>query len=395
MAELESEVQKEVVQDQNNNNNEQQSNDTEHDLSIPDTKTGNDALDKRLEELANASDRNGPKKVEADTNKQLSNGQAVDAKGTQAQPKASVTVQQQQPNVGVGGWAGKAPRAYGPRFNWDAKGNVIDKTTGNVIAQAGADRKSFERMLPIINNATLEADKYKGMYESATKANTVAASLGLTPEEFSIGGRIMAQWKADPKKALAFMLKEAQNNGVDVSDLGVAGGGGMSREEIRNAIKEVAEEVVKPFGFITEERQQQIEHREAMEQANGVIEEFYGSFPDAKVHEESLAKIMGARPNTSLNEAYLILKNHALENKLDWTKDLVPQLQAIHGQVQGTAPKGNGQPANQQRQLPNMTGRTGSPAIVPQKNGAMGGDTSSGNIVKEAMRAAGMDVSNV
>lgn len=362
--------------------------------NTPDTaKTGNDSLDKRLEELATGTTR-GNEALKAGDKSQVQGKPAVVPGSKEEKPQAT-TVQQQQPSTSVGGFAGKAPRAYGPRFNWDAKGNVIDKTTGSVIAAAGPERKAFERMIPLINGAVTEADKFKNMYETAIKSNTVASSLGLSAEEFSIGARIMAQWKTDPKKALAFLLKEAQNNGVDVSDLGVAGGGGLSRQELQTTLKEIVEEHLKPFSFIHEDRERQAQEREAYNEAQGVVNEFYEQFPDAEIHQEALAKIMNARPNTSLNEAYLILNNHALKNGLDWSKDLVPQIKALVSKQPNGKTNSNGQPATPQRQLPAMNGRVNSDAIVPQRNGALNGDTSSKNIVLEAMRQAGMDVSDI
>lgn len=360
-----------------------------HDLTV-DNKiplTGNKSLDDRLAEMAGEKPKDAQTNQADDKSKNADGTPIIPAATKGAQDKGAV--QQQQPSTGVGGFAGKAPRAYGPRFNWNARGDVIDKVTGNVIAPVGADRKSFERMLPLINNANMEADKYKGMYESATKANTVAASLGLTPEEFSIGGRIMAQWKADPKKALAFLLKEAQNNGVDVSDLGVAGGPSLTPQQIQTALEEVVKKHLEPFSFIHKDREEQTARNEALQAADSVIQEFYTTLPDARIHEESLAKIMNARPNTSLNEAYLILKNHALENRLDWSKDLVPQIEALVSKTP------NGQPARRQRQLPSINGRTNNGNVVPLKTGALSGSASSSDIVKKAMEEAGMDVSNL
>lgn len=364
-----------------------------HDLQIEDKGTGVDSLDKRLEELANGTSRGNEAKKVASTETKVQTKPATNAadKGTQEQQQAQL--QPQRSSVIVGGYAGKAPRAYGQRFNWDAQGNVIDKTTGGVIAAAGSDRKAFERMLPIINSSAVEADKFKTAYEGAIKANTIATSLNLTPEEYSIGARIMAQWKSDPKKALDFMIKEAQNNGVDVSDLGVRGGGGATAQQIQTALEEVVKKHLEPFSFITSERQEQQQYREALTAADQSINEFYTSYPDAKVHEDSLAKIMSARQGTSLETAYLILKNSALEQKLDWTKDLVPQIQALMGKQ--PQPNSNGQPANTQRTLPNMNGRVGSTAIIPRKAGPMAGTVSSKDIVLEAMRNAGMDVSDI
>lgn len=371
-----------------------------NDLQIDDFTTGSDALDKSLDAFAKGTSR---ETTTPDSTQQVPKGPGTTTQTRQATtstPQRTANTQpqspQQQPNPGIGGWAGKAPRAYGQRFNWDAQGNVIDVASKQIIAAAGGERKSFERMLPLINSATTEVDKWKGMYESAAKANTVASGLGLTPEEFSVGARIMSTWKSDPKKALTFLINEAKNNGIDMSDLGVASGG-LSVKQIQDTVKQIVEDSLKPFSFITQERQQQEEYNEAINEARGVISEFYDRQPDAVLHEESLAKVMNAVPGTDVEKAYLILRNHAFTNGLDWTKDLVPQVDALMKRQNGN---GNGntpvteQPAPQ-RQLPNMTGRSSVPDTTVVLPKTLPGTASTGDIVKEAMRQAGMDISSL
>lgn len=367
--------------------------DTGHDLTVEDISLSNKDLDSRLSELAGSS-------TSATT---TSNTQTVQSGGTtsatppgtplQVQSGATVVPQPQSRSVTTGGWAGKAPRAYGERFNWDAQGNVVDRVSNTIVATVGAERKSFERMLPLINAATAEVDKYKGMYDSANKANVVAAGLGLTPEEYSVGARIMAQWKLDPKKTLAFLLKEAQNNGIDTSDFGVTGGG-LAKTDVESVVKAVVQEALKPFSVFTEERAQQEQQQRDYDEAVEVTEQYLTEHPDARIHSESIARIMGARPGTSLETAHLILHNHALQNGLDWSKDLIPQVQAL---VDKTKPNGatpSVQP--QQRQLPPINGSHSNPdTIVRQQPSIASGTARLDDIVKDAMREAGMDVSKI
>jgi len=278
------------------------------------------------------------------------------------------------------------PRAYGKAFKWDTQGNVVLASTGEIIAPIGAARKSFERMLPIISAAQTEADKYRGMYESAAESNAIASKLNLAPEEYAIGARIMATFKADPKKAIAFLVSEAQNNGVDVSDLGVGGGGGLSVQAIRNAVKEIVEEQIKPFSFIAQDRESQLAEQEATNEASNVVNDFLDSTPDAEVHMDSIARIMNAKPGqVSLSEAYWILNAHAHKNGLDWTKPLGPQIAAKLGNTPNKE-----QPVNNGRRLPDLNGRQNNGTIVERRQTVMAGDASSTDIVKEAMRDAGM-----
>ena len=280
------------------------------------------------------------------------------------------------------------PRAYGKAFKWDTQGNVVLASTGEIIAPIGAARKSFERMLPIISSAQSEADKYKGMYESAAQSNAIASKLNLAPEEYAIGARIMATFKADPKKAIAFLLSEAQNNGVDVSDLGVGGGGGLSVATIEKVLEDKIKAALEPFSFITQDRENQQQEFESTQQATDVVNEFLDSSPDAEPHMDSIAKIMNARPGqVSISEAYWILNAHAHKNGLDWAKPLGPQIAAKLGNTPN-----NGQPANNGRRLPDLNGRQNNGTIVERRQTVMAGDASSTDIVKEAMREAGMNV---
>lgn len=345
-----------------------------------DVTSGSD-LDAKLDALAGISNA---KTTKAPVKEPVQQQPIADANGKKPGEEGYVAPTREQGNRQSVNPA-HTPRAYGKAFKWDTQGNVVLASTGEIIAPIGAARKSFERMLPIISAAQTEADKYKGMYESAASANAIAAKLSLAPEEYAIGARIMATFKADPKKAIAFMIGEAQNNGVDVSDLGV-GGGGLSVEQIRAAVKEIVEEQIKPFSFIAQDRESQLQGQEATNEATNVVNDFLEATPDAEIHMDAIAKVMNARPGqVSISEAYWILNAHAHKNGLDWTKPLGPQIAAKLGKTPN-----NEQPANGGRRLPNLNGRQNNGAIVERKQTVMAGDASSTDIVKEAMREAGM-----
>lgn len=349
-------------------------------------------LDTRLNRLAGIADET----VAAGKNKQVSQEQTIDPKT--GKPVVQAT-QEAQPSIDNRTRFSNAipPRAYGKAYKWDAQGNVVLASNGEIVARLGAERKAFERMLPVINSTAAEVDKYKGMYEAVTAANTIAANLKLDPQEYAIGARIMAAFKTDPKKAVAFLIKEAQDNGVDMSDLGIQGGG-ATRKDIEDVVRNIVKESLEPFSFITQEREQTTRDNELRNEANNAIQEFYAEKPDAEVHGNSIAKIMTARPGTSISEAYYILKSHALENNMDWSKDLIPQAAALVSKSRGSdlpPNRTNGQPVVTQRNLPPLNGRPNNGNIVPRTSASLGGEVSSGDIVKDAMREAGMDISNV
>lgn len=342
-------------------------------------------LDKRLDEIAGI--KPNAQAAETDNKGKVPGDKTVDAASKKPGEEAVVAPRQEQrPNSADSGRTYQ-PRTYPKAYASDAQGNVIIKATGEVIATAGAGRKAFERMLPLIGNATNEAEKYRGLYEAAEKSNVVAASLKLSPDEYSIGARIMAAYKSDPKKAIAFLISEAQNSGVDMSDLGVSGGG-ISVDTIRTTVKDIIAESLKPFEFITADRQQQEQDREATLEATHTTNEFLTTYPDAEIHGDAIARVMNTKPGEiDIEKAYWILSAHAARNGLDWTKPLASQIQAKLGQTPN-----NNQPANNGRRLPDLGGRPHNDAIVERKPTVMGGMSSSSDIVKEAMREAGMNV---
>lgn len=342
-------------------------------------------LDRKLDEIAGIK----PNAQAAATDK---TGQAANDKTTNAGAKkpgeeTAIAPRQEQRTDRQDGGRTYQPRTYPKAYASDAQGNVIIKATGEVIATAGAGRKAFERMLPLIGNATSEAEKYRGLYEAAEKSNVVAANLKLSPDEYSIGARIMAAYKSDPKKAIAFLISEAQNSGVDMSDLGVSGGG-ISVDTIRSTVKDIIAESLKPFEFITADRQQQEQDREATLEATHATNDFLSTYPDAEIHADAIAKIMNTKPGEiDIEKAYWILSAHAAKNGLDWNKPLVPQIQAKLGQTPN-----NTQPANTGRRLPELNGRPHNDSVIERTPRVMGGMSSSSDIVKEAMREAGMNV---
>ena len=342
-------------------------------------------LDRRLDEIAGITPN--AQATATDKTGKAADNKAVDAGAKKPGEEAAVAPRQEQRTDRQDGGRTYQPRTYPKAYASDAQGNVIIKATGEVIATAGAGRKAFERMLPLIGNATSEAEKYRGLYEAAEKSNVVAANLKLSPDEYSVGARIIAAYKSDPKKAIAFLISEAQNSGVDMSDLGVSGGG-ISVDTIRTTVKDIIAESLKPFEFITADRQQQEQDREATLEATHATNDFLATYPDAEIHGDSIAKIMNSKPGEiDIEKAYWILSAHAAKNGLDWTKPLAPQIQAKLGQTPN-----NTQPANTGRRLPELNGRPHNDSVIERTPRVMGGMSSSSDIVKEAMREAGMNV---
>ncbi len=348
----------------------------------------NDALDKRLDELA------GRKPNEAATTvdkTKVQQGTTTDATGKTVQATKPPVTQEQRP-ASEGRRQTYSPRAYPKSYKVDSANNVIDATTGAIIATAGGQRYHFERtILPYIENIRGEAEKYKLALDAANTANTTAASLGLAPDEYLIGAKIMKAWKTNPKEAIKYLLTEAQNSDIDVSDI-VAGGGGASPTMIRTALKEEVAEALKPFLRFVERDDNELQQRESHQRAEEGVNQLLAEYPDAELHGYNVALIMQHHAQNdnpiTMREAYLILKNHALTSGLDFTKDLTPQVQAkaTNGRVT-TTPN-----VDTTRRIPNMTGGQGNGSIIPKPPNKADGLADTGDIVKQAMREAGIQI---
>ena len=355
---------------------------------VTEIKHPNTDLDARLDELAG---RKPNEALKTSTQESVSKGQATNtgdkSKAAQAQP----TTQEQRPNSESRRQT-YSPRPYPKSYKSDVNGNVVDAATGAIIATAGGHRTAFEKMLPYIESVRSEAEKYKVALEAANTANSTAASLGLSPDQYLLGAKIMKAWNANPKEAIKYLLTEAQANDIDVSDI-VAGGAGLSPTMLKQLIKEELSTVIKPFSRFVERDDEEQQRRESHQRAEQGVNQLLAEYPDAELHGVHIAGIMRHHleqgQDISMREAYLILQNHALKNGLDFTKDLTPQVQAkMNNGTRTTAPNVD----TTRRALPQMSGNQGNGSIIPKPPAKADGLASSDDIVKEAMRQAGIQI---
>lgn len=358
---------------------------------VEDIKHPNDDLDRRLDELAGKKPNEATKAADTKTVPTKS-ATVPDGKATQTQ--TAQPTQQERPNS-ERGRAPITPRAYPSTYKVDSTGAVVDAATNKVVAPPGMPRRAFEIMLPYINELRTDAEKHARALDAATNANTVAASLKLSPDEYTLGARIMAAYKSDPKKAIQFLLTEAQNNGIDTSDI-AAGGGGVSADFIKTTVADLIKENLAPFLPFVQEREQSEQQRQAEASANEGVHSFLERYPDAELHGLHIANIMKHHvergEDIDMEKAYLILRNHAFSNGLDWNKDLTEQVLAKNGRTTTVAASTSKPAIQQQRELPNMNGREGNGSVVIRPNTPANGLMDTADIVRESMRAAGMQI---
>lgn len=274
----------------------------------------------------------------------------------------------------------------------DAAGN-IRKADGSLVASAGEARRWWERY-ENVNKSNKHAQAYIKRLEADLEAaanikdtsnylNGVPAQLGLQHNEVATGLNIVAAWKKNPHEAIKFLLTEYAAMGHNVNELlGKEGGIDL------NAVQTMINRAIQP---IVGTHQQQQGQQQALVQAERQYNAFMAKYPDAAVHENEIASLMARDKSLTADAAFHMLKAWALEQRLDFTKPLGPQLQAAPQSVQGhnqpPAQGSNQQPMNNVPPLPN--GRGTSEAALNTHQGAARADEDWDSIIRGEMKRSG------
>lgn len=366
-------------QQQNNNNNNNNQNDTR------------DPLERSIDGYLNREDDDGQQgKAPRGKGQQDQGNDQGDEGGARRQPGARGRTQQSDQGDGTGPSVQPlltTPRQYGA-FKSDARGNIYDDQ-GRMIAGQGYGHKVFRNLYPHIERAQNEAKEYKQQLDVYTNANQVAKNAGLSIEEQSMGISFMAAWKKDPVKTLNGLLTLAREQGKDVSSIVQGGGGVPDMAAFRQAMKEEAAALLKPFEPFVQERDDAIRnrqmHEEAMERAREDVEQFTEEFPDSVAQRIAISNVM-ADKGWDMRAAYFACKQACQEQGLDWSKDIIPQIQSLR-QRNGASNGGN------RRRLPDMGGRTHTGATVPSgsRNGPANVNSSYDDIISEVFDEMGIE----
>jgi len=288
---------------------------------------------------------------QGDTTTQAASEQTPTASGEQS-PAGGDVQQQQQPS-------------RGPQ-------DLVDRN-GNVLARQGAERRHYEtaqREKQRADNVTRELDTVKGQLEAINAAGNLGSEYSLSPQELTTGAQLISSYKTDPVGTIQFMLTQAQSSGHNIDAL-LGGNGGTDM----NAIKQLIDNSLAP---LMQEQSQRADTQAANDRATEVYNDFIGRFPDAAMHEGTLAKMLQQDTSLDPQAAYYKLQSYYAQKGLDWTKSL-EQLQ----QEQATQPRQNTQQA-----LPDGGMN---PVNVTDTAPIAAANTSTDDIIREAMREAGIN----
>lgn len=210
---------------------------------------------------------------------------------------------QQQPSAPVQ----PAPQGRVPataEIRTDGKGNLVDRKTGQVVARAGAEARMYQKMHRTTQAYEQLQIQQKDTNERLTKAVEIGTQLferlkemqnnvgefapekhGLTREELVEAIGFAKSGKTDPVGTIKKLLTRAAAGGIDLTQIGLAGGNfdpkslmDMVRQEIGNQMTPLRERTQRE----TEQERQTREANESLESSKKELNKFLGQNPEAR-----------------------------------------------------------------------------------------------------------------
>jgi hypothetical protein len=124
--------------------------------------------------------------------------------------------------------------------------------------------------------------------------------------------------------------------------------------------------------------------------ATAEAEQFFSRYPDAKPHDELLARMLSDNPGLDLQSAYFQLKGAFAEKGFDWSRSLQENVEAS-SQPNNEKKSDDNSQQNNGPGLPNGGNGQGADVVVNRGNISHESEDT-GDIVKAAMREAGMNI---
>lgn len=244
------------------------------------------------------------------------------------------------------------------------------------IIKAGAERRLYETA----QTARQERDHYKTQLDSANTrlqaveqnytqlSQQVQQTYNMEPERLVSAAKMYSDMRTDPVGTMTKLLAE----------LGAAG------YNIATLVPGVNAQLTERLGQINRgQLQQQNTPNEAVvdQQIEQEITSFYGRYPDARIHDDLIAQGLQQNPQASLVEVYFQLKQAFIDKGYDWNQPLAAQVS-------------NQQQQRQQQQTPMPpNGRANNAVVVPTNKVSVASENvDTGDIVREAMREAGLNI---
>jgi len=256
--------------------------------------------------------------------------------------------------------------------------DLVDPVTGRIVAQGGIERRVYEegqrhaRENAQLRNQLQQAQQHiAGSNALLQEANR----LGVTPEQHSVALRVMSDFMRDPVKTLEYLVEEVKSKGYQIPFMtqGVSQGMDMA------AIGRMIDSKLQPF---TDQHAANVNMQRAQAAAKQQLDTFVADNPHANHNLDVLGEMLRAQPTLTLDRAWSMMIQWAVNNGLDYTQPLKPQVNGYQHQVQ--------QPAQQTRPLPGSRSAVNGAVPRTDTGGQYNENTSWSEIIRGAMHESGM-----
>jgi acetolactate synthase small subunit len=318
-------------------------------------------FDDKLADTFGLNDEDKREESEQTTNE---TPQSEDASTTTSDAETATPAQPAKPDKGK-----KGADVAGAEPNTQQSGG-----DANLRGAAQRFHGNWQRAQRDLERTSRELETTRAELEGLRTAAQLPTQLGLAPNEAIMGMQMIAHFKRDPVGAAKEVLAQVLAAGINIEELV----GSINA----SAMQTMLDNTVRPLTEAQQRQQQEAETQRAVQEAvEREREAVLARFPWAAVHDEEVADIMdafeGAGHDISYREAVLELQAYALQNNLNLSQPLRPQL---------AARRGARQPASNAR----GPVRTNAPTTMEPRRAALSADAPSRDIVREAMREAGL-----
>lgn len=205
----------------------------------------------------------------------------------------------------------------------DKAGNIVDPTSGKIIARSGSERRLYEsnvRLNSRLNEVTQKAEQLRTIAENSNNLYVALANSGMTPDQIGGGIELLASYYKDPLETTRKILAQTAAMGYNISQI-VGEGVGDAIE--MSAIKQMLDQ---RLGQSQPQRQDNTPVISQEEQNRRTINNFVASHPGSQVHLQTIGEMV-ARSNQlgqpiSATEAYERLREFCFQRGLDFGKPL-------------------------------------------------------------------------
>lgn len=246
------------------------------------------------------------------------------------------------------------------------------------VVKGGPERRFYEQREIARQQATVAQSREREASQRAERAEASLRELqettrnlhGVDPATLRIGATIVQDLQRDPVGTMKKLLAEVVAQGYKVEDIGA----GVDTAAIQRMIEDRLPQ---------QQNNDQPSEQEILAEAQREVDTFYSQHPDARPHDNVLARMMRDHPGLELQTAYFELKNGFAEKGFDFSLSLEDNLKAAQ----------SSQDTQQQPTAPMVNGRAPTENVKPAGEVTVAHeDTDMSDIVRAAMRENGLKV---